>query len=142
MKAYYSHPIRGAKGHKATQEDMRLNNEIAIVHARHLGVLLPSIDIYCPAAHDTFPAVALRHGALTIEQVLTIDCLILQECDLVIVDCWENDMSDGMKVEIHHAELMEIPVFKYNGMDGKETQGLIKRVKSWQREKSAHAAVG
>lgn len=110
-KLYLSHPIRGAKGAAATDEDMVLNNERAINFANRLrNTMLNEYDeLYVPAEHDLFVGKAYRAKYLTEGQILRIDCDIIDECSGVIVYDY-GCISRGMEVEITHAIQRGIPV--------------------------------
>lgn len=109
MNIYLSHPIRGLKGKDATVEDQHNNNCIAKRYANKLRVWGHSV--YCPAEHDDFPRIAFEQGMLTVEQILLIDCKILEAADAVVVANWEGKLSGGMQVEADHAERIGIPVY-------------------------------
>lgn len=105
LRAYLSHPIRGAKGAVATQEDMEANNRKAIEFAWQLRARFPGLDLYVPAEHDEFVMHAYMAGYLTEQEILDVDCTILRKCDLLIVYMPDGHVSSGMSREIAEAAL-------------------------------------
>ena len=131
MKIYLSHAIRGAKGEAATREDQAANCQKARMFAARLrdsirraltcgvgwcevecreGLLvLAGYDtIYVPAEHEEFVQAAYNCGALSIEQILAIDCMIVSTCGALVA---YGPVSPGMQVEIDYAVERNIPVY-------------------------------
>lgn len=112
MKFYLSHPIRGKKGKDATADDMRKNNEAAIAVADYLrGNLTTSVSIHVPAEMEEFVLTAYYLEILTEEQILAVDCKIIENYDAVIIYAPEAIISGGCKIELEHAIKQGIPVF-------------------------------
>lgn len=124
IKFYLSHPIRGSKGKDATPTDMQKNNEVAIEIAnylrKHLTVL---IDIHVPAEMEEFVLIAYYLGILTEQQILAVDCKIIEGCDAVILYAPEDIISGGCKIELDYATKHGIPVFI--GKDAKTLLNMI-----------------
>lgn len=121
FRVYCSHPIRGKKGPAATDEDIRKNNEWACNLAVELRAYLyewekmhglPKVHLYVPGEHDEFVSLAYREGILTEDQILKVDKMLLSQCGLMLM--FGNYISRGMEVELEHACMKEIPVFKFS----------------------------
>ena len=116
MRAYFSHCIRGAKGIDATKEDMDANCAAAIEAAEEMRAdTHGKLDIYVPAEHEDFVQIAYFEKYLNEQQILAIDCGIVDNCDCLIAynpDC----ISRGMQVEIDYAIGHDKPVFYTHGL--------------------------
>ena len=116
MRAYFSHCIRGAKGTDATKEDMDANCAAAIEAAEEMRAdTHGKLDIYVPAEHEDFVQIAYFEKYLNEQQILAIDCGIVDNCDCLIAynpDC----ISRGMQVEIDYAIGHDKPVFYTHGL--------------------------
>ena len=110
VKVYVGHSIRGKKGINATNKDMRRNNDKAIVFGKALRRRFPGVDFYVPGDHDEFIIIAYRKKYLTEKQILDVDCMIVQQCNFMIVYSPDGYLSRGMKVEIEYAGENGIPV--------------------------------
>jgi nucleoside 2-deoxyribosyltransferase len=114
MRVYCSHSIQGKYGINATLAQMKENCDVAIALADQLRAALPDIEFYVPAEHEDFVGLAYRHGYLTIEQILDVDCKIIDTCDAVIVFVPDGDeLQGGREVEYNHAIFQTIPVITY-----------------------------
>lgn len=112
MKFYLSHTIRGKHGDKATYTQMKANCDRAIAIANLIRSDLPSIELYVPGEHE-FPPVGyfIRKGYITAEQALEIDCMVIDECDGVIVFCPPDaPLQGGREVEYKYAVQNNKPV--------------------------------
>lgn len=118
LRIYLSHPIRGKKGEKATKQDIDENIAIVRKQADELRSYFldwyrmdgwPDIYLYVPGEHDEFVQLAYDKGYLNIDQILEIDCDIVDTCDLVIG--LGKYVSSGMQVEYTHAIKECIPLF-------------------------------
>lgn len=119
MRFYVSHSIRGAKGADATPADMKANCDRVIKIANEIREALPSIELYVPAEHE-FPPVGylLREGYVTTENVLKVDCMIIDECDGIIVFSPPDDpMCGGRTIEYEHAIVTSKPVIVFEHVD-------------------------
>ncbi len=111
MKFYLSHPIRGSKGDKATAVDMKQNNDRAIEIADFIrNAVTPDIDIHVPAEMEKFVLTAYYLGILSEEQILTVDCKIVETCDAVLLYSPDGSIGGGCKIEYEHALKNNIPV--------------------------------
>ncbi len=123
IKVYMSHPIRGILRDKATKSTMEANNQRAISWGKTLWINFGSqVDLYVPGEHDEFVLIAYLNGYLTEEQILDVDCEIVQRCKAVIVANWEGESSGGMKIEVDYAKANDIPVFTLNSLDDKSLE--------------------
>lgn len=112
MKFYFSHPIRGSKGKDATTDDMRKNNEAAIKVANYLRIhTTASVNIHVPAEMEEFVLTAFYLGILTEQQILAVDCKIIEGCDAVIIYTPGTYIGGGCKVELDYAIRHNKPVF-------------------------------
>lgn len=108
MKAYLSHPIStDSEGNKVSDQQMNLNIKAALCYADMLRGL--GFNVYCPAEEEEFVNRAYKKGFMSVDQILEVDCEILQSCDLIIAYNHQG-ISHGMSVEIAHAMKNNIPV--------------------------------
>jgi hypothetical protein len=118
MRAYLSHPIRGAKGAAATHEDIEANNRRAIEFAARVRAEFPGLDLYVPAEHDELVQESLEQGILTTEQILQIDRYLLARRDILIVFSPDSYIGGGVRVEIEEAQRLRKPIaFTTGSMD-------------------------
>ena len=110
IRAYVGHSIRGKFGNKATEEQMEANNQKAIGFGKQLAGEFPNIDFYVPGCHDEFVLIAYKKEYLTEKQILDVDCDIISRCGFLVVFAPDDYISRGMKIEIDHAVLNNIPV--------------------------------
>lgn len=138
-KIYIAHAITGKKGIKATDEDMEYNNNLAILVADKLRRKFDGkIDLYCPAEHDEFVALAWRKEYLTIQQILSVDCSILSQRDLLLVYNKDDFISRGMKTEIEYADGINLPIHYFSDVSSKsvkEIEQAINQVLLWKYPK-------
>ncbi len=97
-------------GKDATDEYMEENNQRAIVFGKALRKYFPKIDFYIPGDHDEFVCVAFRRGYLNEKQILSVDCEIINSRHFIIAWSPDGFISNGMKIEIDHSDLHNIPV--------------------------------
>lgn len=118
MKVYCSHSIRGKHGKDATCTQMKENCDAMIVTANQLRKALPDIEFYVPAEHEEFVQGAYKLDYLSEKEILTIDCLIVESCDAVIVLVPDGDeLQGGRKIEYDHAVSQFIAVVVYRLAD-------------------------
>lgn len=126
-RIYLSHCIRGKKGLKATPKDMKKNCDEALYFANRVRAEIfdearmngwPDIELYVPAEHEDFIQKAYDKGFINEEQILDIDCEILNECDVLLA--YGEYMSRGMKVEIDYAFCNNIPILFIGNLKGKD----------------------
>ncbi len=112
MHIYLSHCIRGKYGIYATQLQMDQNCKKAILIANVLRNTFPEgLKVYCPAEHEDFVGLAYHEHYLSEEQILEIDCEIIDTCDQVIIYIPVGDECQGGRlVEYEHAARHGIPV--------------------------------
>lgn len=115
ITAYLSHCIRANKENPSIKE-MMLNNNKAIVLANELRKTFPFLDIYVPAENNEFDLEVCGGKYLTMDQILEIDCKILEKKDLLLLYKWQKDLSTGQKVEVSHADEMRIPMIDFSDL--------------------------
>ena len=104
IRTYLSHPIRGLKNDNATQEDIDKNNDKAKFFGDILRLAFPNLDLHIPAEMESFVGRAYKLGIITEQQILTVDCNIIEDCDLVIFYDHQRGFSNGMKREKNYAK--------------------------------------
>jgi len=124
LLGYFSHPIRGEKGVDATDDDMQRNCNDARCVAKTLCIHNVAIDLYVPATHDEAISIAYKNNMLTEDQILEIDCEILDKRDFLIAYEPGGLVSRGMEIEIDYALEHCIPVFEFRSVDRPMMQGL------------------
>lgn len=112
--AYFSHPIQGAKGSACPLEEMALNNDLAALVGGMLAQACPALDLYIPAVHDEFVIESYLRGNIPTEEILEIDKIILARRNIMIAFCYKGVLSNGMRIEIAHAETLGIPIFMFS----------------------------
>lgn len=124
MKFYLSHPIQGEKGDDTTIKDVQRNNEAAIMVANYIqNEITPNIDIHVPAKMEEFVLTAYKMNILTREQILAVDCKIIEDCDAVLIYAPFGNVVSGCKVELDHALRCYKPVFIFE--DAKTAVNMI-----------------
>jgi len=112
MKLYMGHPIAGLAGNKATETEIAANCEAAITVANYIREhITASIDIHVPAEMENFVHLAYLMGILNIEQILAVDCKIIESCDALLIYTPYNIVVGGCKIELDHALRCHKPVF-------------------------------
>lgn len=104
IKVYISHSIRGIKAQDATHEDMVANNQRAIEFGTLLKLKFPSVDFYVPGDHDEFVIIAYEQDLITEEQILDIDCMVIESRDIVLNYIHDQYISNGMLRENMYAQ--------------------------------------
>lgn len=111
MRFYLSHSIRGKYGKDATPTQMKENCDRIIALADHIREAVPSVTLYVPAEHEDFVQIAFFDGYLNEQQILEIDCKIIDRCDGVIIFCPPDDpICGGRTIEHEHAIATGKPV--------------------------------
>ena len=111
MRYYLSHSIRGKYGKNATPSQVKENCDRAIALADHIREAVPAAELYVPALHEDFVGIAYAGKYLTEQQILEIDCKIIDTLDGVIVYSPPDDiMCGGRTVEYEHAVATNKPV--------------------------------
>lgn len=118
FRIYFSHIIRGKKGNKATDQEIQDNIDRAVWVGTQLKSYLldwekmdgfPKLDLYIPGEHDEFVQIAWKKKFINEEQILNVDCTILDRCRLIIL--YGDYLSKGMKIEFEHAKSNDISIF-------------------------------
>ncbi len=115
IRMYISHCIGGKMGREATDAYMKANNDKAIEFGVVLRKFFPGVIFYVPGDHDEFVMIASRRKFLNIIQILEIDCMIVDRCNVVIAYSPDGFISNGMQCEIDHANKAGIPVLIVDG---------------------------
>ena len=128
MKVYLSHSIRGLKGNAATNAEMRECCKAAV----QVGKLISDefapgvLELYIPGEHEDALKIALDKDYLTVEQILEIDCQIIDSCDAVIVYVPVGDeLQGGRMIEYQHAVRTAKPVITFHERDLVGTAGWL-----------------
>lgn len=131
VKAYFSHTIRGPDGSAATEEDARRNCKEAVEVAKWLRESIPELEIYVPGEHEFPPVGILLHkGYITVEQILEVDCMIIDEQDLLVVLVKDGWMGGGIGIEMAHAKKNAKPIFLVEKRDELTLERLGRVVKN------------
>lgn len=116
ISIYLSHPITG-KAQDFSKSNMTKMNSIAELFARDLYDMFGDyIDLYVPALQDEFIMWAFAEMMLSVDNILDIDCKILEQRDLLVAYNHEHELSHGMGIEIAHAMDKEVPVLTVDGV--------------------------
>lgn len=111
VTAYFSHAIRGKKGRAATEEDMKKNCDKAMEAVIWLRDNIPELNLYVPAEHEDFVLICYEDEYLTEAQILEVDCKILQQRDILIVNVVDDWLGGGIAVEIADAKRTGMLIF-------------------------------
>ena len=112
MKFYMGHPIAGLAGDKATETEIAANCEAAIIIVEYIeSHITANIDIHVPARMEDFVHLAYLMGILSIEQILAVDCKIIESCDALLIYAPYSVVTGGCKIELDHALACHKPVF-------------------------------
>lgn len=104
MRFYLSHSIRGKYGNDATPTQMMEQCQRAIMIANIIRATFPLIELYVPAEHEDFVQRAYRCGYLTEQQILDVDCMIIDDCEGVLIFAPIDDpLQGGRQIEWEHA---------------------------------------
>ena len=114
LRIYFSHPIRGKLGPSCPIETQEKNCAAAIKIANRIRWACPEFDIYVPAENEEFIQIAFGKKYITGDQILEVDCVIVDRCDITIVYVPEGDeLQGGRKIEFDHAKEIGKPVIAY-----------------------------
>jgi hypothetical protein len=105
---------------------MKINNDLAIEFGRGLRQAFLKVDFYIPADHDEFVLIAYIAKYLSEDQILAVDCEIVQRCNILIAYSPDGYLSSGMRKEIAAAEMASIPVIQVPDLSP-NSLGLIHR---------------
>lgn len=128
MRVYFSHTIRGMDGPSADQDTLNTNCTSAILMAGAIMKELDWVDFYVPAEHEDFVQKAYDAGYITEEEILAIDCKIIDDCDACAVsvsgdEYWglsDNDrdcLQGGRLIEYDHCIATNKPVLLFCDAD-------------------------
>lgn len=118
MKYYLSHAIRGNAGPGASHDIQAKNCAAAIKVADYLRKLFPKLELYVPAENETFVQIAYDTGYLTENDILDVDCKIIDLQDGVLVYVPDGDvLQGGRKIEYDYAAAMNYPVCVFHTAD-------------------------
>ena len=113
-RVYFSHSIRGKLGADCPIETQEENCAAAIEVTNEIRLACPEFDIYVPAENEEFVQIAFNMMYLTEKQILDVDCVIVDNCDIVLVYVPEGDeLQGGRLVEYTHAKGINKPVLVY-----------------------------
>lgn len=119
FKVYLSHHIRGPNGINATKEEIENNIKLYKNIGEQIRAYFwdweklnnfPKMELYVPADHDEFVQIAFDKKYVTEEQILTVDCGIINTCSLLIA-FGDIKSSRGMIRETDHALTHNIPMY-------------------------------
>ena len=128
IRVYVGHSIRGKKGKDATEQDMKNNNDKAIVFGKRLRKKFPSINFYVPGGHDEFVLLACLKKYLTEKQIVDTDCAIIRRCNFIVAYSPDGYLSRGMVTEIEFAGNNCIPVIQIPGLGIKSTDAIRRQL--------------
>lgn len=135
VTAYFSHAIRGKKGKAATEKDMKKNCDAAMEAVEWLRSNIPELELYVPAEHEDFVLICYEDKYLTEEQILEVDCKILQQRDILIVNVVDEWLGGGIAVEIADAKRTGKLIFYLTTYDIANLAALRVIVKDYLRSK-------
>jgi nucleoside 2-deoxyribosyltransferase len=118
LKIYLSHRISG--GGVEGVDAQKINCKEAVTVGKFIQDSFPkTVDVYIPGgATEEFVRRAYAREYLTVEQILKVDCEIIDACDLVLVYVPEVDtLQGGRKVEFDHARETGKPVFVFDKVE-------------------------
>ena len=124
IKSYMSHPIRGALKDNATVESIKINNDAAMVIAGQIRTYMSvnyreaDFELYVPAEHEAFVHRTYSLDMLTVQQILYIDCKIIEEDfnDLLLIYAPFGPPIEGCHVELTHARKCKIDVIIFESL--------------------------
>ena len=118
MKFYLSHKIRGSSGDGASNTEQEKNCAKAVDIARQIKAVLPCIELYVPGDQtEQFVSIAFKDGYLNEEQILAVDCRIIDSCEGVIIYVPKGDtLQGGRLIEHIHASKTKKPVYIFDNV--------------------------
>ena len=118
IEAYMCHHIRGPMGDKSTRKERDDNRADAVAVRKAVELTFPGLKVYCPGENDVWGEVAYVRRILTIQQILEIDCAIIDTMDCMLVYDKYGIPSNGMSTEINHCRDNAIPWCCFNTFSG------------------------
>lgn len=111
VMGYFTAPIRGKKGSKASKETLWKNIEAGKRVAAQIRKFFGSmLEIYCPHDQDDLIQILWWSKKITIKDILEGDCEIVSKKDILIAWLPEGKIYGGSKKEIARAREEGIPV--------------------------------
>lgn len=116
MQFYLSHKIRGSFGENATNIEQKKNCEEAVKIGEQIRKALPTIKLYIPGeGTEQFVHIAYKKGYLNIEQILDVDCAIINNSEGVLFYVPKGDeLNGGRLIEFNHAVREKKPAYTFN----------------------------
>jgi hypothetical protein len=145
LKIYMSHPVRGPLKDKATHDDMVANCKLSVGMANkirdYLAMNYRDVDpeVYVPAEHEEFVHRTFTNGMLTVDQILHVDCQIIEEKynDLLLVFVPYGPLveGEGRSIELEHTRKCKIPSIMFKDMsEFKEKFTVFAEAKGYEYE--------
>ena len=118
MRAYLSHSIRGKYGNDATALQMKVNCDAIKIIGEQIRKAISRLDLYIPAEHEDFVLIAYQKHFITEKQILDVDCIIIDNCDAVIICVPDGDkLQGGRLIEYNHAVRTKKPVYIFSEIE-------------------------
>lgn len=133
IKLYLSHPVRGSFGSVATTNEQLSNSGKAKKVAFEIMTAIPHLDLYVPGAAEDFVVLTFTKGLLTDEQIIEIDCEILEKRDGLLV--YTFDKSTGVDKEIKKAKELGKPIYTFTELNSRVIEEIKVFVKEILKEK-------
>jgi len=115
MKVYLSHSIRGKKGNDATHAQQKVCCDIAIALGKRISDQIPSLELYVPGSNEEFVSIAYQKSYMTVDQILDVDCTIIDGCEAVIVYVpTDDELQGGRWIEYDHTVKTNKPILVFN----------------------------
>lgn len=129
MKTYLSHKISGGDSNSSNALQKK-NCDEAVRVGKLISAAIPSLELYVPGGQsEEFVSVALKKGFMTVEQVLDVDCTIIDGCEAVIVYVPTGDeLRSGRLVEYDHAVKTDKSTFIFNENEVDAVVGWLARL--------------
>ena len=94
------------------------------------GIPFPNSYLYVPATHEWFIQKAYINGVLTKEQILSINCRIIKECDLLIYfGGGRGALAPWSIPELMYAKQKQVPVYTMPDLSPHAIQALRLAIK-------------
>lgn len=143
---YLSHPMRGKKGNttegNADANYQNKNSAQAVENVLILRKGFPEVNWHCPGEGNIPVQTAYKLGYLSIDQILTMDCTIIeQRCSGTLVHRWEA--SVGADIEEDCSRRLNYPVLVFedspliSDINPKELRKFIDEVIEFHKHKEA-----
>ena len=90
---------------------------------------LPKSYLYVPADHELFIHRAYKDSLLTKEQIISINCKIIEECNLLINFGNGAAVGSNLVAELLHAQQEKIPIYSMPDLSPHAIQSLRLAIK-------------